>query len=231
MLPMRDVRTDGRTREDRATQPMDAGWLSFAIWMSQRVASMVFPASKAASHYYDCNIIHHQQPLPLPHYSTTAAATTRFPPDRGRDRHISLDLNVSRLISKSKVWYSLCGSLSLLRLQHNSPAAAATTRFPPDWRQTHLFPQTLAATQSTIQFQILKSEKMAPSTKHTCFCSVYISCIGKNTTNQSINQSIMHYFKFKKELTFLLFKYYLKYLISSWIADSNSFYWQSAVVL
>ena len=32
MLPMRDVRTDGRrTREDRATQPMDAGWLSFAI--------------------------------------------------------------------------------------------------------------------------------------------------------------------------------------------------------
>ena len=39
MLPMRDGRTDGRTnkqtnkrrtREDRATQPMDAGWLSFA---------------------------------------------------------------------------------------------------------------------------------------------------------------------------------------------------------
>jgi hypothetical protein len=31
MLPMRDKR---RTREDRATQPMDAGWLSFAkmIW-------------------------------------------------------------------------------------------------------------------------------------------------------------------------------------------------------
>ena len=25
-----DVRTDKRTREDRATQPMDAGWLSFA---------------------------------------------------------------------------------------------------------------------------------------------------------------------------------------------------------
>ena len=24
-------RTDKRTREDRATQPMDAGWLSFAI--------------------------------------------------------------------------------------------------------------------------------------------------------------------------------------------------------
>ena len=24
-------RTDGRTREDRATHPMDAGWLSFAI--------------------------------------------------------------------------------------------------------------------------------------------------------------------------------------------------------
>ena len=32
MLPMRDGRTYGRrTREDRATQPMDAGWLSFAI--------------------------------------------------------------------------------------------------------------------------------------------------------------------------------------------------------
>ena len=31
MSPMRDGRTDGRqTREDRATQPMDAGWLSFA---------------------------------------------------------------------------------------------------------------------------------------------------------------------------------------------------------
>ena len=30
---MQDVRTDGRqTREDRATQPMDAGWLSFAVW-------------------------------------------------------------------------------------------------------------------------------------------------------------------------------------------------------
>ena len=26
-----DVRTDGRTREDRANQPMEAGWLSFAI--------------------------------------------------------------------------------------------------------------------------------------------------------------------------------------------------------
>ena len=31
MLPMRDGRTNERTREDRATQPMDAGWLSFAI--------------------------------------------------------------------------------------------------------------------------------------------------------------------------------------------------------
>ena len=31
MSPMRDVRMDGRrTREDRATQPMDDGWLSFA---------------------------------------------------------------------------------------------------------------------------------------------------------------------------------------------------------
>ena len=34
MLPMRDGQTnDERTREDRATQPMDAGWLSFAIWL------------------------------------------------------------------------------------------------------------------------------------------------------------------------------------------------------
>ena len=34
MLPMRDGRTNEqrRTREDRATQPMDAGWLSFAIF-------------------------------------------------------------------------------------------------------------------------------------------------------------------------------------------------------
>ena len=32
MLLMRDVRTDGQTSEDRATQPMDAGWLSFAIY-------------------------------------------------------------------------------------------------------------------------------------------------------------------------------------------------------
>ena len=33
MSPMRDGRTDDkRTREDRATQPMDAGWLSFAIF-------------------------------------------------------------------------------------------------------------------------------------------------------------------------------------------------------
>ena len=32
MLLMRDGRkNDERTREDRATQPMDAGWLSFAI--------------------------------------------------------------------------------------------------------------------------------------------------------------------------------------------------------
>ena len=30
MSPMRDGRTNERTREDRATQPMDAGWLSFA---------------------------------------------------------------------------------------------------------------------------------------------------------------------------------------------------------
>ena len=32
MLLMRDGRTDDeQTREDRATQPMEAGWLSFAI--------------------------------------------------------------------------------------------------------------------------------------------------------------------------------------------------------
>ena len=33
MLPMRDGQTNDkrRTREDRATQPMDAGWLSFAM--------------------------------------------------------------------------------------------------------------------------------------------------------------------------------------------------------
>ena len=31
MSPMRDGRTDGRqTRENRATHPMEAGWLSFA---------------------------------------------------------------------------------------------------------------------------------------------------------------------------------------------------------
>ena len=30
MSPMRDGRTNERTREDSATQPMDAGWLSFA---------------------------------------------------------------------------------------------------------------------------------------------------------------------------------------------------------
>ena len=34
MAPMRDGRTDGQTREDRATQPMDAGWLSFATYNS-----------------------------------------------------------------------------------------------------------------------------------------------------------------------------------------------------
>ena len=31
MLLMRYIRTDGQTREDRATQPIDAGWLIFAI--------------------------------------------------------------------------------------------------------------------------------------------------------------------------------------------------------
>ena len=36
MLPMRDVRTDGQTSEDRATQPMDAGWLSFAICIQKQ---------------------------------------------------------------------------------------------------------------------------------------------------------------------------------------------------
>ena len=29
-------RTNDRTREDRATQPMDAGWLSFAISCSRK---------------------------------------------------------------------------------------------------------------------------------------------------------------------------------------------------
>ena len=35
MSPMRDVRTDGQTWEDSATQPMDAGRLSFAITTSE----------------------------------------------------------------------------------------------------------------------------------------------------------------------------------------------------
>ena len=40
MLPMRDGRTNKRTREDSATQPIDAGWLSFAI------ALLHFPSSQ-----------------------------------------------------------------------------------------------------------------------------------------------------------------------------------------
>ena len=32
-------RTDKRTREDRAIQPLDAGWLSFAIYESENDAS------------------------------------------------------------------------------------------------------------------------------------------------------------------------------------------------
>ena len=31
---MRDGQTNERTREDSATQPMDAGWLSFAIYLA-----------------------------------------------------------------------------------------------------------------------------------------------------------------------------------------------------
>ena len=31
MSPMRDGQTNEQTREDRATHPMEAGWLSFAI--------------------------------------------------------------------------------------------------------------------------------------------------------------------------------------------------------
>ena len=38
-------RTDGQTREDSATQPMDAGWLSFAICLlfnTQRYVCLTF---------------------------------------------------------------------------------------------------------------------------------------------------------------------------------------------
>ena len=43
MSPMRDVRTYGRTREDSATQPMDAGWLSFAKCLkSHKFLGMLF---------------------------------------------------------------------------------------------------------------------------------------------------------------------------------------------
>ena len=36
---MRDGRRRRRTREDRATQPMDAGWLSFAIFLPEQICS------------------------------------------------------------------------------------------------------------------------------------------------------------------------------------------------
>ena len=46
MLPMRDGRTDGQTREDRATQPMDAGWLSFAIFIEITITYISFTMCK-----------------------------------------------------------------------------------------------------------------------------------------------------------------------------------------
>ena len=43
MSPMRDGRTnDERTREDRATQPMEAGWLSFAILILVKHINLLF---------------------------------------------------------------------------------------------------------------------------------------------------------------------------------------------
>ena len=48
MSPMRDVRTTNeRTREDRATHPMDAGWLSFAI---NKLASSKLRFSETITH-------------------------------------------------------------------------------------------------------------------------------------------------------------------------------------
>ena len=47
MLPMRDGRTNERTREDSATQPMDAGWLSFAIIALVMVSNTVIIVSIA----------------------------------------------------------------------------------------------------------------------------------------------------------------------------------------
>ena len=41
-VTMRDGRTDGRTREDNATQPLDAGRLSFA-----KILSQILPAVMA----------------------------------------------------------------------------------------------------------------------------------------------------------------------------------------
>ena len=47
MLPMRDGQTNERTREDSATQPMDAGWLSFAIIALVMVSNTVIIVSIA----------------------------------------------------------------------------------------------------------------------------------------------------------------------------------------
>ena len=47
---------DERTREDRATQPMDAGWLSFAN-SDQKVISL-FVKTKNASKDLKCKISH-----------------------------------------------------------------------------------------------------------------------------------------------------------------------------
>ena len=58
MSPMRDGRTnDERTREDRATQPMEAGWLSFAIlrqkW-KQKIGTHSFLPLPPWSHALPC---------------------------------------------------------------------------------------------------------------------------------------------------------------------------------
>ena len=42
------MRDDDRTREDRATQPMDAGWLSFANMRFQMLMLMLFGTSVAS---------------------------------------------------------------------------------------------------------------------------------------------------------------------------------------
>ena len=44
---MRDGRTDGRTREDNATHPLDAGRLSFAICIKIDGVRYVYDAAKS----------------------------------------------------------------------------------------------------------------------------------------------------------------------------------------